>query len=311
MEEKLAFNADFDQASQSKKKKKSAPAPKPEQPAEPAKPAQKPPVSQMPVHLLPSREIFLDDSINKTSVKGAILQLRALANQNSDPITLHINSPGGSVYDGLALYDTMRELMNEGIIIKTKAYSMAASMGSFLLSAGTPGHRSMLPTAKDMTHQPSRGFAGSTKSDEIENASKSIEQTRRRMEMHYADFMGLDYRDEEALELINEYMGPDVYLNAYMAKRLGLIDSISMIDDNNKPAEGLTQEFLKRSIEIDAYLNEKEFEEIDTSPRSHDPHRYVKQLIEYRDSYLASKAKAAEAEATANDNKSAPAIGEP
>lgn len=312
MEKDFGLSADFEDNSNAKKKKKTQPKPEPK--TEPAKPAEivRPAVTQMPVHMLPSREIFLDDSINKTSVKGAILQLRALANQNKEPITMHINSPGGSVYDGLALYDTMRELMNEGIVIKTKAYGTAASMGSFLLSAGTPGHRSMLPSAKDMTHQPSRGFAGSTKEDEIQNAAKSISQTRRRMEMHYADFMGLDYKDKHAEKLINSYMGPDVYLNAYMAKRLGLVDSIAMVGDDNKPDASLTQEFLKRSIEIDMHLNELEYDEIDTGPESTDPMRYVKRLIEYREQYLADKAAAAAtAEASANDNQSAPDLGEP
>lgn len=258
-----------------------------------------PPVSQIPTHLLQSREIFLDDTINKSSVKNAILQLRALANQNRDPVTIHINSPGGSVYDGLALFDTMRELMNDGMIIKTKAYGTAASMGSFLLSAGTPGHRAMLPSAKDMTHQPSRGFAGSTKSDEIVNAAKSISQTRRRMEMHYLNFMGLDYDDREAQELLNGYMGPDVYLNAYMARKLGLVDHISMVDSNDQASESLSQEFLKRSVEIDMHLNKLEYDEIDTGEKSTDPLRYVKRLIEYRERYLYNKAREQDA---ANDN---------
>ncbi|MFP4313911.1 MAG: ATP-dependent Clp protease proteolytic subunit [Alphaproteobacteria bacterium] len=247
----------------------------------------RPPLTQVPTHNLQEREIFLDDSINKTSVKSAILQLRALARQNKEPITLHLNSPGGSVYDGLALYDTMRELMNDGIIIKTKAYGLAASMGSFLLSAGTPGYRSILPTSRDMTHQPSRVLNGSSKEEEIQNAAKSSAQTRRRMEMHYLHFMGLDYKDEQAQALLKEYMSPDVYLNAFMAKKLGLVDHIAMVDANNKPDGSLSQEFLKRSIEIDAYLNEVEYDEIDTSPGSTDPLRHVKKLVEYREQYLA------------------------
>lgn len=290
MVQDVSLEDSFDGAK--KDKKTQAPA-KSEQTKQPV-------ISQIPLHLLQSRQVFLNDGVTKDSVNKTMLQLRALADQNKEPITLWINSPGGSVYDGLALYDVMREIMNEGVTIKTKAFGMAASMGSFLLSAGTPGHREMLPSSKDMTHQPSR-LAGRLNEDDFQNSSKSISQTRRRMEMHYADFMGLDYRDEKAMELINNYMGPDSYLNAYMAKRLGLVDSISMIGADNRPDESLSQEFLKRSIEIDIHLSELEYNEIDTSENSKDPLRFVKRLIEYRETYLANKAM--EAKCAANENQ--------
>jgi ATP-dependent Clp endopeptidase proteolytic subunit ClpP len=216
------------------------------------------------------------------------MQMRALARQNSDPITLWINSPGGTVNDGLAVFDTMRDLMSQGIIVKTVSYGISASMGSFLLSAGSPGHRTMLPSAKEMTHQPSQGI-NTPNEDQAQNHAKSLSETRERMECHYAHFMGLDFQDEEARTLLKQYMSPDVYLNAYMAQRLGLIDNI-VLQDNDKPQQGLKDQFLRKSVEIDIYLNKREYDNIDTGRGSTDPRRYVKDLINYRDAYLAKMA---------------------
>lgn len=244
-----------------------------------------PQITQVSNNLFASRQIFLSDGVNVESMTSTIKQMRALAAHNKDPITLHINSPGGSVRDGLALFDTMRDLMNDGIVIKTVAYGIAASMGSFLLSAGTPGHRTMLPSAQEMTHQPSR-LMGRHNADGIEHASKSINQTRRRMESHYANFMGLDYSKPKTRQLIKNYMGPDVYLNAYTAKRLGLVDNIALRSANGKPDSKIASEFLRKSVETDIMLDKLEFDEIDDGPDSTDPMRYVKDLINYRDKQM-------------------------
>ncbi len=247
-------------------------------------------IKNLPTHLLESREIFLNEQVNQKSASSIIFQLRALASSSKEPITFWINSPGGVVRDGLAVYDVMRELMNEGIIIKTKAYGTAASMGSFLLSAGSPGYRTMLPTARDMTHQPSRGGVRAN-DDEMQNSAKSISQTRRRLEYHYANFMGIDYSKKKARTLLNAYMGPDVYLTPYLAKRLGLIDNISLQTNSGRPAKGITEEFLKRSVETDIMLDRLEYDEIDSSPGSTDPLRFVKALIEYRENHIAKAKK--------------------
>lgn len=244
-----------------------------------------PQISQVSNNLFTSRQIFLSDGVNVDSMTSVIKQMRALAAYSKEPITLHINSPGGSVRDGLALFDTMRDLMNDGVVIKTVAYSIAASMGSFLLSAGSPGHRTMLPSAQEMTHQPSR-LMGRNNADGIEHASKSINQTRRRMESHYANFMGLDYSKPKTRKLIKNYMGPDVYLNAYTAKRLGLVDHIALRSPNGKPDSAIANEFLRKSVETDIMLDKLEFDEIDDGPDSTDPMRFVKKLIKYRDKQM-------------------------
>lgn len=242
----------------------------------------------IPVHLLGSRQIFLNEAIDNKTATSVIMQMRALAALSNEPITLWINSPGGIVQSGLAIYDTMRDLMNEGITIKTVAFGQAASMGSFILSAGTPGHRTMLPNAHDMTHQPSVVLSR-VNEDDLQVRSKKMSQLRRRMESHYAGFMGLEYT-KKAAKLIKNYMGPDVYLNAFTAKKLGLVDHIGLQSNDNKPDKGIKEEFLRRSVETDIRLNELEYDEIDDSKHSVDPARHVKRLIKYRDQKIAEGA---------------------
>lgn len=248
----------------------------------------KPTLKNIPAHLLETRQVFLNDAVDSKSATSIIMQMRALAALSKDPITFWINSPGGVVRSGLAIYDTMRDLMNQGITIKTVAFGQAASMGSFILSAGTPGHRTMLPNAHDMTHQPSVVLSR-VNEDDLQVRSKKMMQLRRRMESHYAGFMGLEYT-KEAAKLIKDYMGPDVYLNAYMAKRLGLIDNIGLQSNDNKPDKGIKEEFLRRSVETDIRLNELEYKEIDDSRHSVDPARHIKRLIKYRDKKMAERA---------------------
>jgi ATP-dependent Clp protease protease subunit len=212
--------------------------------------------------------------------------MRALARQNNEAITLNINSIGGSIYGGLAIFDTMRDLMSQGIIVKTLASCLAASMGSFLLSAGSPGHRTMLPNAREMTHQPSQGVDAPNE-DEAQNHAKKLTEARDIVESHYAHFMGLDDKNPKTRKLIKKYMSEDVYLNAYMAQRLGLVDHIAM-QENGKPAKSIKDEFLRKSIEIDIRLNKRQFDNIDTSPESTDPRRHVKRLIRHRNNYLSA-----------------------
>lgn len=111
------------------------------------------------------------------------------------------------------------------------------------------------------------------------------------MESHYAHFMGLDYNNEETRLLIKQYMSPDVYLNAYTAKRLGLIDNIALIGPDGKPDKSIKDEFLRRSVEIDIELNKREYDHIDTSHHSVDPARHVKRLIRHRDKIIKEAAK--------------------
>lgn len=252
----------------------------------------------LPDHALQDREIFLHGNVTTESAHSIILQMRALAKQNKNPITFWIKSPGGLLKDGLAIFDTMRDLMSQGITVKTASYGYASSMGSFLLSAGSPGHRTMLPNAIEMTHQPSGGYIG--KEDEIQYYAKSFSETRSLIESHYAHFMGLDYKNKKTRKLLKQFMSPDVYSNAYMAQRLGLIDHIAM-QDNGKPDKNIKDEFLRKSIEIDIYHHKRQFDNIDTSEDSIDPRRHVKRLIKHREKYLAKQGVKAASKHIAND----------
>src|ERR1700759_3625739 len=105
--------------------------------------------------LLKDRIIFLGSEVNELSANVIVAQLLFLqAEDAKKDIFLYINSPGGSVYDGLAIYDTMQYVTND---VQTVGIGMQASMGAFLLSSGTPGKRFILPTSTVMIHQPSSG----------------------------------------------------------------------------------------------------------------------------------------------------------
>ena len=116
--------------------------------------------------LLKDRIIFLGSDVNPHTANLIVAQLLFL--QNDDPkkdIYLYINSPGGSVYDGLAIYDTMKFIKND---VQTVGIGLQASMGAFLLSSGTKGKRVILPHAKVMIHQPSSGTRGKVTDMEID-----------------------------------------------------------------------------------------------------------------------------------------------
>lgn len=115
--------------------------------------------------LLEDRIIFLGEDVNEHTANVVVAQLLHLANEdpNSD-IQLYINSPGGSVYDGLAIYDTMNFIKPD---VSTVGIGLQASMGAFLLSSGTKGKRFLLPNSRVMIHQPSSGTQGKVSDQEI------------------------------------------------------------------------------------------------------------------------------------------------
>jgi ATP-dependent Clp protease protease subunit len=166
--------------------------------------------------LLMDRIVFLGAAINDDVANIIIAQLLFLEADNPDKdIYLYLNSPGGIVSSGMAIYDTMQHLRAP---INTICMGMAASMGSFLLSAGTPGKRAALPHARIMIHQPSGGAQGTAADIEIQ--AKEILYLRGKMNDLYAKHTG------QPLAQIERDMERDRFMSAEEAKEYGLIDTI-------------------------------------------------------------------------------------
>jgi ATP-dependent Clp protease protease subunit len=166
--------------------------------------------------LLMDRIVFLGASINDDVANIIIAQLLFLEADNPDKdIYLYLNSPGGIVSSGMAIYDTMQHLRAP---INTICMGMAASMGSFLLSAGTPGKRAALPHARVMIHQPSGGAQGTAADIEIQ--AKEILYLRGKMNELYAKHTG------QPVAQIERDMERDRFMSAEEAKDYGLIDTI-------------------------------------------------------------------------------------
>lgn len=166
--------------------------------------------------LLKDRIIFLDEEVTDVSAGLVVAQLLFL--ESEDPakdISLYINSPGGSVTAGMAIYDTMQYVKCD---VSTICIGMAASMGAFLLAGGAKGKRYALPNSEVMIHQPSGGAHG--QETEIRIAAEQILKTRRRMNEILAQNTGKSY------ETIERDTERDNYLTAEEAKAYGLIDEV-------------------------------------------------------------------------------------
>lgn len=166
--------------------------------------------------LLKDRIIFLSEDVNDVSASVVVAQLLFL--ESEDPgkdINLYINSPGGSVTAGMAIYDTMNYIKCD---VSTICIGMAASMGAFLLSGGTKGKRYALPNAEVMIHQPSGGAQG--QATEIQIVAEKILQTKKKLNTILAANTGQPY-DKIALDTERDY-----YMSAEEAKAYGLIDHI-------------------------------------------------------------------------------------
>ena len=167
--------------------------------------------------LLMDRIIFLGTPINDDVANIIIAQLLYLQADNPDrDIHLYINSPGGSVSAGLAIYDTMQFLKSP---VNTICMGLAASMGAFLLAAGRPGKRSALPHARIMIHQPSQGGGGGTASD-IEIQAKEILWLRSKMNELMAKHTG------QPIERIERDTDRDRFMSAEEATEYGMIDNV-------------------------------------------------------------------------------------
>ena len=175
-------------------------------------------VTQMDVfsRLMADRIIFLGTEIDDTVANVIIAQLLYLSSQDPEaPITMYLNTPGGSVYDGLAIYDTMQYIPNE---VQTVCTGLAASMGSVLLCAGEKGKRFALPHSRIMIHQPLGGAHG--QASDIEITAKEILKLKGELYQIIADHSG------KTMKQIEKDADRDHWMTAKEAVAYGMIDDI-------------------------------------------------------------------------------------
>lgn len=173
--------------------------------------------------LLKDRIIFLGDEVNDATASIVVAQLLFLESEDpSKDIYLYINSPGGSVTAGMAIYDTMQYIKCD---VATICVGMAASMGAFLLAGGAKGKRQALPNAEIMIHQPSGGTQG--QASEILIAAEHILKIKKKLNQYLAENTG------QPLETIEKDTDRDNWMSAEEAVRYGLIDSVV---ENRVPA---------------------------------------------------------------------------
>jgi ATP-dependent Clp protease protease subunit len=166
--------------------------------------------------LLKERVVFLVGEVNDQTANLVIAQLLFLESENPEKdISLYINSPGGSVSAGLAIYDTMQFIKPD---VSTLCMGMAASMGAFLLAAGTKGKRFSLPNSRVMIHQPLGGARG--QASDIEIQAREILYLRERLNKVLSDRTG------QTIETIAKDTDRDNFMSAEQAKEYGLIDQV-------------------------------------------------------------------------------------
>jgi ATP-dependent Clp protease protease subunit len=166
--------------------------------------------------LLKERVIFLVGPVNDVTANLVVAQLLFLESENPDKdIYLYINSPGGSVTAGMAIYDTMQFIKPD---VSTLCIGQAASMGAFLLAAGTKGKRYCLPNSRVMIHQPLGGFQG--QASDIEIHAKEILFLKQRLNQMLADHTG------QSVERIERDTDRDNFLSAQAAVEFGLVDKV-------------------------------------------------------------------------------------
>jgi len=180
----------------------------------------------LPSRLLKERIIFLSSPINDEVAASVCMQLLFLEADNpKKEIAMYINSPGGVVTSGMAIYDTMQFIRPP---ISTLCMGQAASMGSLLLCAGTPGMRYALPNARIMVHQPSGGFQGQV--SDIERHAEDIIKMKRRLNEVYVKHTKRTY------DIIEKTLDRDYFMSAEQAQEFGLIDKVL---EKRDEAEGM------------------------------------------------------------------------
>jgi ATP-dependent Clp protease protease subunit len=166
--------------------------------------------------LLNERIVFLGQAVDDQIANLIVAQLLHLESEDPEKdVSLYINSPGGIVYSGLAIYDTMRFIKPD---VRTICFGVAMSMGSLLLTGGAPGKRMALPNARILTHQPSGGFEGQA-SDIAIHAREAL-ALREHIEQLYAEHTG------QSLEQVRDDLDRDRYFTAQEAADYGLIDRV-------------------------------------------------------------------------------------
>jgi ATP-dependent Clp protease protease subunit len=166
--------------------------------------------------LLNERIVFIGSPVDDQIANLAVAQLLHLQAEDPDKdISMYINSPGGVIYSGLAIYDTMQYVKPD---VQTICFGMAMSMGSLLLAGGAPGKRMVLPNARVLIHQPSGGFEG--QSSDIQIHAQEVLNLRRRVDEIYALHTGQD------LERVHDDMERDRFFTAEQAVEYGLADRV-------------------------------------------------------------------------------------
>lgn len=165
--------------------------------------------------LLKDRIILLNGEINDNTANSIVAQLLFLDSENNDDISIYINSPGGSITSGIAIYDTMNIIKSD---VSTICIGMSASMAAFLLSSGTKGKRYILPNAEVMIHQPLGGAQG--QATEIKIAATRILKLKDKLNKI------LSKNTNQPLEKIQNDTERDYFLDAEEAKQYGIIDKI-------------------------------------------------------------------------------------
>ena len=166
--------------------------------------------------LLNERIIFLGTPVDDEVANLIVAQLLHLESADPDKdISIYINSPGGSIYSGLAIYDTMQFIKPD---VQTICVGVAMSMGSLLLAGGAPGKRMSLPNSRILIHQPSAGFEG--QSTDIEIHAREILNTRKRIDEIYAKHTG------QPIEQVHDDMERDRFFKPDEALEYGLIDRV-------------------------------------------------------------------------------------
>ncbi len=178
--------------------------------------------------LLNDRVVFLGGQVDQETANLIVAQFVHLESDDPDKdIHLYINSPGGSVYDGLAIYDAMQFI---GPDVQTICYGVAMSMGSLLLAGGAPGKRLALPNSRILIHQPSGGFQG--QSSDIEIHARETLALRARVDELYARHTG------QAIERVHSDMDRDRYFTSEEAVAYGLVDRVIDQRELNGRARG-------------------------------------------------------------------------
>jgi ATP-dependent Clp protease, protease subunit len=166
--------------------------------------------------LLNERIVFIGTPVDDQVANLVVAQLLHLESEDTDKdISLYVNSPGGSVYAGLAIYDTMQFIKPD---VQTICFGVAMSMGSLLLAGGAAGKRMALPNSRILIHQPSGGFEG--QSTDVEIHAREILELRGHIDAIYARHSG------QPIERVHDDMDRDRYFTAEQAREYGLIDRV-------------------------------------------------------------------------------------